>query len=346
RRAAERAAAAAEEAARNAEARLQAVATAVGLPPDAAPDQAVEGLRAWRRRRAEELRRGETEIADWQRLQGLLEGRSVADLASQAAADAAAASALLAQLGEQLAPPTDDLPLLEAQLRAAREALLAEVTRCESLQGNLQARREVLPDVTEAEESVLAARAELERVQCLADTLDRTLAILRAAEERVHRSLSPVLAATIRAWLPVVCAGAYQDVSVDPADLAVRVKEAATGKWRDARLLSEGTREQIYLLLRVAMAEHLVTNGETAPLLLDEVTVQSDAGRKAALLDVLHRLSAERQVILFSHDDDVLAWAGRHLLGERDRVIVLPARPMGDSVRAAAQATTASPIGD
>jgi uncharacterized protein YhaN len=141
------------------------------------------------------------------------------------------------------------------------------------------------------------------------------------------------LAAAIGRWLPVVCQGAYEDVSVDPADLSVSVKESATGQWRQARLLSEGTREQIYLLLRVAMAEHLVTNGEQAPLLLDEVTVQSDSLRKAQLLDVLHRLSAERQVVLFTHDDDVLSWAQKRLDGERDAVVMLPARQAVAEVR-------------
>jgi hypothetical protein len=48
--------------------------------------------------------------------------------------------------------------------------------------------------------------------------------------------------------------------------------------------------------------------------------------RKAHLLDVLHRLSAERQVVLFTHDDDVLAWAQQRLDGERDSVVMLPAR--------------------
>ena len=91
----------------------------------------------------------------------------------------------------------------------------------------------------------------------------------------------------------------------------MRVKEADSGRWRSALLLSEGTREQIYLLLRAAMAQQLVTTGETAPLLLDEVTAQADAERKVQLLDVLHELSAERQIVLFTHDDDVAAWAER-----------------------------------
>jgi DNA repair protein SbcC/Rad50 len=136
---------------------------------------------------------------------------------------------------------------------------------------------------------------------------------------------------------------------VDPADLNVRVKEEATGQWRTARLLSEGTREQIFLLLRVAMAEHLVTTDERAPLILDEVTAQADAQRKVQLLEVLHHLSAERQVVLFTHDDDVVAWAKAALREPHDRLVrleaprriaVVPVEPAGES------APEPVPVGD
>src|SRR5437773_2409765 len=73
------------------------------------------------------------------------------------------------------------------------------------------------------------------------------------------------------------------------------------------------------------MAQHLVTTGETAPLLLDEATAQSDSQRRLALLTVLHQVSAERQVIMFTHDAEVAAWAGQHLDGQRDRLVTLPA---------------------
>jgi uncharacterized protein YhaN len=91
--------------------------------------------------------------------------------------------------------------------------------------------------------------------------------LLRAAEEQVHRNLAPILADAIRRWLPKISGGKYVDASVDPADLSITVKEAVGGHWRRAMLLSAGAREQIYLLLRVAMAQHLVSTGETAPLL-------------------------------------------------------------------------------
>ena len=141
----------------------------------------------------------------------------------------------------------------------------------------------------------------------------------------MHRDLAPILGQAVGRWLPIVSGGAYSEISVDPADLNVTVKEQATGQWRTARLLSEGTREQIFLLLRVAMAEHLVTTNERAPLILDEVTAQSDAERKVQLLEVLHRLSAERQVVLFTHDDDVVAWAEQALHAPQDRLVRLEA---------------------
>jgi uncharacterized protein YhaN len=208
--------------------------------------------------------------------------------------------------------------------------LRAELARAQGeadgLRGNLAARRETLPDVAEAEEATEAAAVELQRVEALAATIDHTLRLLRCAEERVHRSVAPVLGSAVTRWLPTVCGGAYTEASVDPATLAIRVKESATGQWREARLLSEGTREQIYLLLRVAMAEHLVSTDETAPLLLDEVTAQSDGERREQLLGVLHRLAAERQVVLFSHDDEVSAWAERTFTTPRDCLVRLPAR--------------------
>jgi uncharacterized protein YhaN len=199
--------------------------------------------------------------------------------------------------------------------------------------------------VAEAEEAAAAAHAELDRVQRLAATVDATLALLRAAQERVHRDLAPVLGQAVNRWLPAVSRGAYSEASVDPGDLRVSVKEAASGQWRDARLLSEGTREQIYLLLRVAMAEHLVTTGERAPLLLDEVTAQADGERKRQLLEVLHRLSADRQVILFTHDDDVLAWADAVLREPDDAVVRLqPLRPTAPSAPERTAADAVEPL--
>lgn len=135
--------------------------------------------------------------------------------------------------------------------------------------------------------------------------------------------MAPVLRATVLEWLPAVTGGRYTDCRVDPESLQVEVLDAGGG-WRSAALLSHGTAEQIYLLLRLALARHLVADGEVCPLILDDALAAGDAARKQALLDSLHKVSAATQVILFTHEEDVQAWARQRLSGPRDALTELP----------------------
>ncbi|MGH7919387.1 MAG: hypothetical protein ACREQM_05500, partial [Candidatus Dormibacteraceae bacterium] len=59
------------------------------------------------------------------------------------------------------------------------------------------------------------------------------------------------------------------------------------------------------------------------PLLLDEVTVHSDAERTEALLTLFQRVAATHQVILLTQERAVRDWAARVLDPERDRLIEL-----------------------
>ena len=300
------------------EAALQAVAARLGLGAGVTdPETLVVDLVAWRGERATEAQGRERAILEWQELQALLGHGSLSDLEAEASVRSAAARDLAAEVeGEQSVDGTPGAGSDGLSVERANEAV-------KELVGELREMQRDLPEVAEAEERVDAARAELDRVRSLAGVVDEAVSLLESAERRVHRDLAPVLKESIQRWLPAVSDAAYTDATVNPRDLSIEVKEARSGQWRDARLLSEGTREQIYLLLRVAMAEHLVTPGEVAPLLLDEVTAQSDAPRKRQVLEVLHAVSVDRQVILFTHDAEVMAWADSALVEPRDRLVRL-----------------------
>ena len=64
--------------------------------------------------------------------------------------------------------------------------------------------------------------------------------------------------------------------------------------------LSRGTREQVYLCLRLGTLDDLDRDREGLPLVLDEALVHWDEGRRAALYPLLERVSKRRQVILFT----------------------------------------------
>ena len=212
--------------------------------------------------------------------------------------------------------PPDQLADAEQEARSARVA-------CHTARGQMEQLAADLPSMADAEDALAAEQSELERVERLDRTLARTIQFLKGAEERAHRNIAPVLRATVLEWLPRVTGERYTDCKVDPESLQVDVRDGR-GFWRSAELLSHGTAEQIYLLLRLALARHLVADGEVCPLILDDAVTACDTERKHALLETLHAVSTETQVILFTHEEDVRAWARKRLSAPRDGLTELP----------------------
>lgn len=317
--AAERAAADAARRVRAAAAAVQGVARRCGIP-DASPRDLVEHLRAWQRARAATLTDHDARRRAWAELQALLGSGTLADLEREVRARERAVVGLAADLGQSdraadVTAPAADTSRLEHEAHTT----LAAATRARS---EAEQRASMQPSVPEAEEALAAAEADLTRVKALAETLDRTKQFLEAAEQHVHRDVAPALNQVVERWLPRVTGGRYTRALIDPETLGVRVA-GPSGAWRDAPLLSHGTAEQVYLLLRVALAERLTARGEVCPLILDDATANCDAGRTRAILETLRSLSRERQVILFSHEDHVLAWAEAQLTGPEDRLVRL-----------------------
>lgn len=205
--------------------------------------------------------------------------------------------------------------------RTQAMAQLDEAGRCE---GAARQHAATVPSVAEAEECLALAEAELARLRDAQRTLSLTRDFLARAEQRVHRDIAPVLGRTLTERLPEITAGRYLEALVDPATLQVQVC-GRDGRWRAADRLSLGTAEQVYLLLRIALASHLCASGETCPLLLDDVTVQADAQRTVAILEMLLTESAERQIVLFAQEPSVAAWAADRLAGDdRHAFVALP----------------------
>ncbi len=72
------------------------------------------------------------------------------------------------------------------------------------------------------------------------------------------------------------------------------------GVREDIAELSDGTREQLSILVRVAFAEVLAENGNPAPLVLDDPLAYSDDGRLAAICGELAAAKSVSQIILLT----------------------------------------------
>ncbi|WP_437951592.1 AAA family ATPase [Sorangium sp. So ce296] len=89
-------------------------------------------------------------------------------------------------------------------------------------------------------------------------------------------------------------APASADAAAEPAKAPVQREVDVTG-------LSDGTRDQLYLALRLASLEHHARTGEPMPLILDDLLIHFDDDRARAALAVLGELTATTQVLFFTH---------------------------------------------
>jgi exonuclease SbcC len=296
---------------------LLTAAQACGISAET-PDQAAGALKEWVQQR--EARLGEVSVVEreWAELAALLAGRTLADL-EQAASSARDEAQRLATGVDPAVLASVDAATATDRLPALREDVAEAETLAASAAGELRLFASSIGSVAEAEEAAEQAAAELVRVRELADTLALTRSFLAEAQTRVHRDIAPVLAAAVKRDLPKLTEGRYIDVIVDPTTLQVQVC-GPSRRWRDAGRLSYGTAEQVYLLLRVALADHLTKSHDTCPLLFDDVTVHADSTRTRNILDLLLQVAETRQVVLFTQEEQVAAWARESLQSERHAI--------------------------
>ncbi|MYF29529.1 MAG: AAA family ATPase [Gammaproteobacteria bacterium] len=288
------------------------------------PERLVSRLGRWLSAHAERTREEDEANNARDQRNKLVGERSLDDLAEEARqlrqeAEDLARNVEEAALAQARAGKHDDTDLERLQQRASDAAADWQRER-----GRLLELRDNLLDVADAEDSLAEAEREVRRVKRLGETLDRTIKYIESAQERVFRTIAPTLRTTLLEWLPEVTKGRYTDCRINPETLDVSVRaDKAEAPWQNATLLSHGTAEQVYLLLRLALSRHLVKQGERCPLILDDPVASSDASRKRSVLEVLHAISESVQVILFTHDQDVRAWASARLSGNRHHVIDL-----------------------
>ena len=79
--------------------------------------------------------------------------------------------------------------------------------------------------------------------------------------------------------------------------------------------LSDGSRDQLYLALRLAALDRYLEAHEPMPLILDDLLITCDNERAKAILPQLSELSRRTQVFLFTHHEHLVDLC-RQTLGE------------------------------
>ena len=324
-----------------ARARLAELVGPLGVPEDASAEEVMRALEALRdlfsledqrvsaeqraAAAAEEARAFDEEAAKAvvdlaADLVGLPARDAVGELAERAnqarAAEAqlAESEAELVRLGEE--PVSEELSLLVADANGTARALDEvdaqlseldrEIMRDTQLIGGLENGLTEMRVESGAAEAAAQAQEALERVRTSVERFVRAkvgaVILAREIERYREENQGPMLTKASQLFARLTL-GAFTGVRAGyndrdkPAIKCVRGGNVEV----DVEGLSEGTRDQLYLSLRLASLFRYADLAEPMPLVLDDVLIQFDDERSRAALQIIAELSTRMQVLFFTH---------------------------------------------
>ncbi len=191
-------------------------------------------------------------------------------------------------------PLPDQLDLPEEESRRDLEEVRQAWTQTRSQLDACRGRRAALGDRLrlEAQEEALADRVS--RLELWYAALQAGLAALEQAQQDLQSRFAPKIAAEAREILSSLTLGRYDRLLLD-RDLSLSAGAAGENTVRPGIWRSDGTVDQLYLALRLAVSRALLPG---APLVLDDALTRFDDRRLAAALELLRR--EDRQILLFT----------------------------------------------
>ena len=187
------------------------------------------------------------------------------------------------------------------RLKAAEDARLDIERQISALEAVRRSPESVEAEIAEKTAACDLLCAKLRAVQLAESALEEARAGLKSR-------ISPQLREGASAYLGKISGGKYADLSLD-GEFAISARE--NGRFRVSDAFSGGTRDAMYLSLRLALSDMLSGAKDPLPVILDEALSQLDDTRAEALLGILNsRAEDGGQVLLFSchtRERDMLA---------------------------------------
>lgn len=134
---------------------------------------------------------------------------------------------------------------------------------------------------------------------------------LEEAVSETAESAGKIVSDIVEKYLKKLTSGRYENARLTK-DLRVEVFSNEKNDWVDpVGVLSQGTVDQIYFLVRLAFVE-ILTHGKSMPIILDDPFVTFDEKRLVQTRQILDELAGRFQIIMLTHRSEFGGW-GRML---------------------------------
>ena len=197
-------------------------------------------------------------------------------------------------------PPAPSEPDELTQTLSETDALISsaayEQKQNDQRIGQYQGQADALGQESGLKAQLKQVRGRIERLEETYAALEVAQKALSAATNELQRRFAPRIAKRAQELFGKLTGGRYEKFML-AEDLSIHVSAQEENTLRPSQWRSEGTVDQLYLALRLAVAEELTLN---APLVLDDAMVRFDDTRLATALNILSEMAENKQVILFT----------------------------------------------
>ena len=199
-------------------------------------------------------------------------------------------------LSEEPPERPDELTLTREETLQAIGDLTGRLARLRIQLGQCRGRMEHLPEPEQLQRRLSQTRRRMNELELTRQAIDCALDALETAKMELQRRFAPQIAQRAGYFLGRLTGGVYDRIQIEE-DLSVQAARSDETTLRSPQWRSEGTGDQMYLALRLAVWEVLAPK---CPIILDDALIRFDQKRMERALDLLKELSEKRQIILFS----------------------------------------------
>ena len=162
--------------------------------------------------------------------------------------------------------------------------------------GQYQGRMEALGQKKDLEEKLNKVNARIAKLEDTYAALALAQQTLAEAAAQLQRRFAPKIASRAQELMTAFTGGRYDRLTL-AEDFSLHAGAQKEDVLHEALWRSDGTIDQLYLSLRLAVAEELTPE---APLILDDALVRFDDDRLKSAMAVLKAEAEHKQVILFT----------------------------------------------
>ncbi|MEO6600165.1 MAG: hypothetical protein ABIQ16_09860, partial [Polyangiaceae bacterium] len=155
-------------------------------------------------------------------------------------------------------------------------------------------------DAADQAQSMSVQAAEIREQALRYARLKLSAVVLQRGIERYREQNQGPVLKRASALFPRLTLGSFRGLRVGVEERQI-VALREDGRELAIEAMSEGTRYQLYLALRIASLERYLERNPPLPLVLDDILIHFDDERAAAALGVLGELSQRMQILFFTH---------------------------------------------